>query len=346
MSGIVMTLRKYWIRTTNYEFWPFWLFYIPAYFYYVFLAIKSRSVLYFTKLNSGMNFGGAILSSKVEILSQLPDRLIPKTILIDHSDSFETINQKRHSQNITFPIIAKPDNAERGKGVYKLGNESDLKRFIKKIKQQTYLIQEFVSYPIELGILVHKTPTGYFHITSMCEKAFCSVTGNGKSTLGDLILKDIRVAHRIPYFKSKYQSEWNMVLQKGETVIIEPIGNHNLGTRFCNANHRINKDIYKWVKTFMSHLPLFDYGRIDMKIANWESFKHDDGIKILEINGVNAEPIHIYDEKQSIGQAYRSIFYHMNVIYQLSKEKQMKTPYSFSDFLKGSYTIITQKNIC
>ena len=52
------------------------------------------------------------------------------------------------------------------------------------------------------------------------------------------------------------------------------------------------------------------------------------------------------DTKQSIGQAYKSIFYHMNLIYQLSKEKQMKTPYTFSDFLKESYTIITQKNIC
>lgn len=341
-----MTLRGYWIRTTNYEFWPFWLFYIPAYFYYVFLAIKSRSILYFTKLNSGMKFGGAILSSKIEILSKLPDRLIPKTILINPSDSFESINQCRLFKRIAFPIIAKPDNAERGKGVHKLENENDLKCFIQKIKQQTYLIQEFVSYPIELGILVYKTQTGDLHITSMCEKSFCSVTGNGKSTLGDLILKDFRVAHRIPYFKTKYQDEWNNVLQKGKTVIIEPIGNHNLGTRFCNANHRINKDVYRWLKTFMSYLPEFDYGRIDMKIANWEAFKNDKGIKILEINGVNAEPIHIYDENQSIDQAYKSIFYHMNVIYQLSKEKQIKTPYSFSDFLKGSYTIITQKNIC
>ncbi|MDG1823506.1 MAG: ATP-grasp domain-containing protein [Flavobacteriaceae bacterium] len=286
-------------------------------------------MLYFTKLNSGMKFGGAILSSKIETLSKLPDRLIPKTILINPSDSFETINQNRLIKRIAFPIIAKPDNAERGKGVHKLENENDLKHLVQKIKQQTYLIQEFVCYPIELGILVHKTQTGDLQITSLCEKLFCSVTGNGKSTLGDLILKDFRVAHRVPYFKNKYQNEWSNVLQKDKTVIIEPIGNHNLGTRFCNANHRINKDIYRWLKTFMTHLPEFDYGRIDMKIANWEAFKDNKGIKILEINGVNAEPIHIYDTKQSIGQAYKSIFYHMKVIYQLSKEKKMTPPTPF-----------------
>ena len=197
-----------------------------------------------------MNFGGAILSSKIEMLSQLPDRLIPKTILIDHSYSFRIINKRRLTRNIAFPIIAKPENAERGKGVHKLECESELKNFVKKIKHQTYLIQEFVSYPIELGILIHKTKSGDLHITSICEKSFCSVTGNGKSSLGDLILTDFRVAHRISYFKAKYKNEWNNVLPKGKTVTIEPIGNHNLGTRFCNANHRINKDIYKWLKGF------------------------------------------------------------------------------------------------
>lgn len=154
-----------------------------------------------------MNFGGAILSSKIKILSQLPEMLVPKTILITPSSSFETINQRRLIKGIRFPVIVKPDNAERGKGVHKLENENDLKRYVQKIKQQTYLIQEFVTYPIELGILVHRTQTGDLRITSMCEKSLCRVKGDGESTLGDLILKDVRVAHRIPYFKTKYQGE-------------------------------------------------------------------------------------------------------------------------------------------
>jgi glutathione synthase/RimK-type ligase-like ATP-grasp enzyme len=81
-----------------------------------------------------LKFGGAILSFKIEILSKLPDRLIPKTILINPNDSFETINQSRLIKRIAFPIIAKPDNAERGKGVHKLENENDLKCFVQKIE--------------------------------------------------------------------------------------------------------------------------------------------------------------------------------------------------------------------
>jgi len=135
-------------------------------------------------------------------------------------------------------------------------------------------------------------------------------------------------------------------LDEGQTLVIEPIGSHNLGTKFCDARKRINEDIYKWLDRLLSCLPLFDYGRIDMKIESWDSFKFNRGIKILEINGVNAEPIHIYDSEQSIGQAYQSIFYHMKVIFNLSQQKESKPPYSFYEFLKGAYLNVTQKNIC
>jgi hypothetical protein len=192
-----------------------------------------------------MKFGGALLSSKIEILSKLPKDLIPNTIEIRDGDSFAYVNTKRVHQKMSFPVIAKPDNAERGKGIYKLENESELKELVDRVKQQTYLIQEYVSYPIELGILVFRNKKGELTISSMCEKSFCSITGDGKTKLGDLIQNQIRVAHRIPYFKNKYQNEWNDVLDEGQTIIIEPIGSHNLGTKFCDARKRINEDIYK-----------------------------------------------------------------------------------------------------
>jgi len=293
-----------------------------------------------------MKFGGALLSSKIEILSKLPNDLIPTTIEIRDGESFASINTKRMHQKMSFPVIAKPDNAERGKGIYKLENENELKELVDRVKQQTYLIQEYVSYPIELGVLVFRNKKGELTISSMCEKSFCSVTGDGETKLGDLIQNQVRVAHRIPYFKNKYQNEWNDVLDEGQTLVIEPIGSHNLGTKFCDARKRINEDIYKWLDRLLSCLPLFDYGRIDMKIESWDAFKFNRGIKILEINGVNAEPIHIYDSEQSIGQAYQSIFYHMKVIFNLSQQKESKPPYSFYEFLKGAYLNVTQKNIC
>jgi hypothetical protein len=40
---------------------------------------------------------------------------------------------------------------------------------------------------------------------------------------------------------------------------------------------------------------------------------------VLEINGVKGEPIHIYDEKYTLWQAYVEIFKHWEYIFQISK---------------------------
>jgi len=44
--------------------------------------------------------------------------------------------------------------------------------------------------------------------------------------------------------------------------------------------------------------------------------------KIIEINGVNAEPTHIYDPNHTLAKAYRDIFFHMKIIYQISKQNR------------------------
>lgn len=293
-----------------------------------------------------MNFGGAFLSSKIETLSQLHDQWIPKTIIINNNESFTSINHKRQKKKIAFPLIAKPDAAERGKGIRILTNEISLKSFFENSKGQAYLLQEYINYPIEVGILAYKKPLGEIEISSMGMKSFCTITGDGKKTLGELIARNHRVAHRKSFFKDKYSEQWNSVLLKHEEKVIETIGNHNRGTTFIDARDKINAHVLDWVADCISHLPQFDYGRIDLKISNWDAFKRKDNIKILEINGVNSEPIHIYDPKYSIIKAYRDIFCHMRIMYDLSKSKTKEKKSKLTDFAIGSYKVITQKNPC
>ena len=41
-------------------------------------------------------------------------------------------------------------------------------------------------------------------------------------------------------------------------------------------------------------------------------------IKIMELNGANSEPAHIYDPKMPILKAYRFLFNHWSNLYQIS----------------------------
>lgn len=310
----------HWKRLWHYEFWPFWLFYIPAYFYYFFLAIKAKRWVYFSVLNPCMNYAGAFLTSKQRYLSKLPNKWVPKQILVYPKTSVSEIVAQLNKKQLFYPLIAKPDMGERGKNVEKLNTVEDLIRYV-KTNNQPFLIQEFIDYPIELGILFYWDIDGTPIISSIGKKEFCSVTGDGKSTLEMLVSENIRVKHRLQKIRDKFKQKWMEIVPTGQDILIEPIGNHNRGTKFLDAREIYSNEMLSWMSSCLSNLKGFDYGRVDLKISDLMSFKKNEGIKIMEINGVNSEPIHIYDPKYSIRNAYKDIFHHMRIIFKLSQNK-------------------------
>lgn len=332
-------------RIYHYEFWPFWVFYIPAYFYYFWLALKSRKWVYFSVLNPCMNFGGAILSSKQNYLKQIPKKWKPQTLYFEPNAEVVEVYNHIQKAKLNFPLIAKPDMGERGKNVALISSFGDLKIYIQKATYEI-LIQEYIDYPIELGILFYWDAEKNPKISSVGVKEFCQIQGTGKDTLEVLVKKNRRIAHRIDVLKKTLAKEWQRIIPKGENILLEPIGNHNLGTTFYDARKHYTKDMLDWTAECVSHIPGFDYGRLDVKIKNWDAFKSKKGIKVLEINGVNAEPIHIYDPSYSIWKAYSDIFRHMDIIYALSKKKlkQKKKTQSLCDFLRGSKEVLKTKN--
>ena len=336
-----MMLSVFLQRITKYEYWPFWLFYFPAYFYGIYLSIKARSLVYFTILNPCMNLGGTFMSSKYSYLKELPNQWIPKSLIVKKNDSVNDIKNRLSLQRIHFPIIAKPDFGERGKDVAKIECVDELKNYFLHTKYQTILLQEFIDYPIELGILFYWDTDGVGRISSIGVKNFCVIKGDGKHTFGQLVSRNPRIAKRKKKLRDKFQDLWDSVLHPTQEILVEPIGNHNRGTKFLDGNYRYTKEMLEWVKETVSHISEFDYGRLDLRIKDWDSFKRKEGIKVLEINGVNSEPIHIYDPTYGIIKAYKDIFKHMGIINRLSIHKMNKQkPASFRHFLRGTMDYI------
>jgi len=69
--NICLRLKLILIKLTRYEFWPFWLFYLPMYFYGIFLVIRSGSATYFTATNPGMKYGGVFDMLKFDVLEKI-----------------------------------------------------------------------------------------------------------------------------------------------------------------------------------------------------------------------------------------------------------------------------------
>ena len=102
-----------------------------------------------------MNFGGAFLSSKNKALQNIPKEWVPKTLLVNPGEDFSIINKGLKKEKIKFPLIVKPDMGERGKGVEIIPKLSDLENLIASLPKEPYLIQEYIEYPLELGILFY-----------------------------------------------------------------------------------------------------------------------------------------------------------------------------------------------
>ena len=310
-------------RFYRFEFWPFWLFYIPAYFNWAILALKARYTTYFTATNPIMNNSGAVNTSKFSYLRKLPKTWYPPTLSIERSISFTALTAQLDKEKHSFPLVLKPDNGERGKGIYLVNNAQELKEALTASKHNKLLLQTYCDYPNEVALLYTRFPhQKKGRISSITTKGFCCLVGDGIRTWEALLKAEIRVAHRWETIKARVDLEWNETSVLGEKRLIEPIGSHNLGTQFNDGKQLNTKALCDLLDHWANQLPGFYYGRFDVKYLNWDSLLNGENFQLMEINGVNAEPTHIYDANYSIIQAYKDIFSHMKIIYEISEQNR------------------------
>lgn len=292
---------------------------------------------FFLKINNCMPFGGAIGTNKIGPLESLPEEYKPTTVFkqapIAPSELLSDIQQA----NISFPLILKPNNGERGKGVKLVENADALCAYISEHPKTDVIAQEYIKSDLEFGVFFYREADGTPHIPSVVMKEFLTVTGNGKDSIGELLGKNHRAVLRSKDHVVNNQADLNLVLKEGETVNIEPIGNHNRGTKFLNANHLITDEMVAVFSRVASHIQGFQYGRFDLKAHSLDCLYSGKGIYIVEVNGVNAEPGHIYDPDYGLLNAYRDLFNHMRIIYRLSrsqKRQELEKSKSFSEFIE------------
>ncbi len=295
------------LQKLHHEKWPTPLFYTPVAAYYLYTSLRLRKFNYFTSVNPSMKTGGLCGFSKYDSFKNIPQKFLPETLFIKAGSNI------KEYQYLDFPKILKPDQGERGLLVTKVDSFSEMSAVVKAHPNIDFLIQEFISYPLELGVFLIKDRSGW-SISSITAKKFLSLTGDGFSSLKDLALKDERAKD----FLHKVLDP-DKVLPKGETILLEPIGNHSRGTEFVNACHHISPDLISSFKVFLDSLEGVNYCRLDLKTASWADLE-DGKFKVMEINGVSAEPGHIYDPNMSLKQAYKDLFHHWKSMARIAEE--------------------------
>jgi hypothetical protein len=225
--------------------------------------------------------------------------------------------------NSAFPVILKPDRGERGKEVTLIKDFDQLVQKVKASRYSSLLLQTYCDYPQEAGILFYRLPNQKLgRISSITTKEFCVLNGDGKSSWKELLAQNLRVKHRLEDILRRESIDWNEIAFTGTHQLIEPIGSHNLGTKFMNGNDLNSILLEKRISHWADQLPGFYYGRFDVKYKNWDSLLAGKDFSLMEINGVNAEPTHIYQPGYGLFKAYRDIFSHMKIIYEISEQNR------------------------
>ncbi len=222
------------------------------------------------------------------------------------------------SNSISFPFILKPDAGERGWQVEKVGNEAELKDYLSRASYPL-LLQEFIDLPAELGVLYFRYPGEEKGIiNSVVMKKLLSVRGDGRSTLLRLIKRSYRARRQLKELQKKYFSQINDVIEDGKEMELVPVGNHCRGTMFLNGNYLINEKLVDVFDRLAKQQPEFYFGRFDIRVRSIGDLYEGRNIKILELNGANAEPNHIYDPDMPILHAYRDLFRHWKMLFRIS----------------------------
>lgn len=308
------------VKLTNYEYWTWWVFYLPILPYWLYLAFKSRSLTYFTTTNPGIEAGGFFGESKIDILNKIADEYKPRTLFIPNGLPFATIEQQLSQATIAFPLVAKPNIGERGNQVEKIHNSEELQAYLVSHPADV-ILQEFVDYELEMGVFFHRHPNeNRGKVSSITLKKFLSVTGDGTSTIAELMEQSDRARFQLAKFRSRLGNQMQQVLAQGEVRLLEPIGNHCRGTLFYSGNHLIDSRLHELFSQIALPIDGFYYGRFDIKVRSIADLYAGQHIRILELNGVSAEPAHIYDPGYTLWRAYRDFIRHMNIMYRICEQ--------------------------
>ncbi len=315
------------IKVRSWEYWPFEVVYAPIFAYWIWLSLKARSLFFFSASNPSIENGGMLGESKIKILDLIPSSIKPATLYFHNDVAPDVVLSRLEKEKLNFPIICKPDIGERGWFVQKIKSAGDLAAYIHKCPV-AFLVQEFLSEPIEMGVFYYRYPSQKEgKVTSIVIKEMLQVTGDGHSTLKELILRSDRAKLQWNTLKRQYNGQLSRVLDKGQRKELVSIGNHCLGTKFMNGNRLINDRLHRVFDRISTSIPGFYFGRFDLRVATIENL-YEGNIKIMELNGAGSEPAHIYDPGFSFFKGLKVLFHHWKVLYEISVENHERgVPY-------------------
>jgi membrane protein DedA with SNARE-associated domain len=310
-------------RWRHWEFWPAWVFYAPVGIHYLWLAMKHRGLTVPTAANPGIFSGGMVGESKIATLRELfltsPEftaqaELLVGTTVVERLRSFDEI---RTRLGLDFPVILKPDFGQRGAGIKLIRSTEEARIYLSQTAAPV-LLQRYVPGPFEAGVFYYRFPhESRGHIFAITAKRFPVLTGNGEDTVSTLIWRDPRARFMADKYLRRFRERQNEILAVGEELKLVEAGNHAQGCIFADGMELCTPELEARMDDISRKLTGFFIGRYDIRYANEDDLRAGRNFQIIELNGAASEATSIYDARNSIFAAYRTLFQQWDLVFAI-----------------------------
>jgi hypothetical protein len=267
-------------------------------------------VTVFTASNPGIDAGGFVGESKIDILQALrdPGRVAPTAILDAARPITERIALVRRfmsARALSWPIVVKPNVGQRGSGVAIVHNERALADRLARTGVDL-MVQPYVA-GLEFGLFYARRPDdARGRLISITEKRLPAVIADGRRTLESLILDDPRAVAMARVYCERFNSRLHETLPAGTRVPLVDVGTHCRGAVFLDGREAATPALEHAVETLSRTFDGFYFGRFDVRTPSLEAL-HLGIFTVLELNGVTSEMTHIYDPAFGVLRAWHTI---------------------------------------
>lgn len=117
-------------------------------------------------------------------------------------------------------------------------------------------------------------------------------------------------------YRQRFAQRRDEVLAAGTELKLVECGNHAQGCIFRDGRRLWTAELEEAIDR-LSRLPGFFVGRYDIRYALEEDLRRGQNFQVVELNGAASEATNIYDARNSLGAAYRTLFAQWRLVFQI-----------------------------
>ncbi|GBR54529.1 D-alanine--D-alanine ligase [Neokomagataea thailandica NBRC 106555] len=283
-----------------------------------------------TAANPRIETGGLCGESKASILDMAgkyaSESIARYAVFPSGLHAYASAMQLIKELDLSFPVVIKPDIGCNGTGVKCIASAEQLADILPLYPAQINLmVQELITHTVEVGIFYIRHPgSARGEITSLTYKTSPTLVGDGVSTLKSLLQQRTDLSHAADLYFKRISKKEDLILKKDEVFPLVFTGNYCKGSVFHDGKKDITSELVTSIDKILQDVPDFYFGRIDAKVPSIDDLKKGKDIRIIEINGLGAEAIHIWDPKTSLLEAYKTQIKHYGAAFRIGADNRKR----------------------